>query len=273
MTPPLSQSRLYRLPLCVAFGVTDIGPVRRNNEDNFLIDEALGLVMVADGMGGHAGGEVASTGVLEALREYLQAHAGDATGQDIVLSDPDATWSDPIMRAVALLHDAIGAANRVLYAQNVAHGCPEGEGMGATLTGFWRPGADEPLTLFHVGDSRLYRQRSGRLDQLTSDQTLYQQAIDAGAIRDLPARNVLLQAMGPSPTVAPEVRTIFAEPGDLLVLCSDGLHGCVPHGDIEAALAAVSAATLEAVCRRLIQLAKDCGGRDNITVLLALCEG
>jgi serine/threonine protein phosphatase PrpC len=276
---PLSPSRLHRLPMALAFGATDIGPVRSNNEDNFLIDEALGLVMVADGMGGHAAGDVASAGVLAALRDYLLAHGGPdamaAAGarHELHSPDPDATWSDPTMRAVGLLHDAIEAANRGLYAQNVARNCRDGEGMGATLTGFWRPGADAPLTLFHVGDSRLYRQRGGRLEQLTRDQTLYQQAVEAGVIRDLPARNVLLQAMGPAPGVTPEVRTTLAEAGDLLMLCSDGLHGSVPHGDIEAELAAATGHTLEAVCRRLIALAKDCGGRDNITVVLAFCEG
>ncbi|MET0859320.1 MAG: SpoIIE family protein phosphatase, partial [Telluria sp.] len=122
-------------------------------------------------------------------------------------------------------------------------------------------------------DSRLYRLRAGRLEQLTRDQTLYQQAVDAGVIRDLPARNVLLQAMGPAPRVAPEVRTQLAEPGDLLMLCSDGLHGSVPHGDIEAELAAAGAQTLEAACRRLVDMAKACGGRDNITVVLALYQG
>lgn len=263
----------------LAFGVTDIGPVRSNNEDNFLIDEALGLVMVADGMGGHAAGDVASAGVLGAMRSYLQAHgtteaaAIGARTLELHSPDPDATWSDPTMRAVGLLHDAIESANRDLYAQNLAHHCRDGEGMGATLTGFWRPGADAPLTLFHVGDSRLYRQRGGRLEQLTRDQTLYQQAVDAGLIRDLPARNVLLQAMGPAPRVAPEVRIQLVEPGDLLMLCSDGLHGSVPHGDIEAELAAATAQTLELACRRLVARAKECGGRDNITVVLTMYQG
>ncbi|MET0857460.1 MAG: protein phosphatase 2C domain-containing protein [Telluria sp.] len=276
---PLCPSRLHHLPMGHAFGVTDIGPVRNNNEDNFLIDEALGLVMVADGMGGHAAGDVASAAVLNALRGHLRAHAardaaviGERT-QELHAPDPDATWSDPTMRAVGLLHDAIDAANRDLYAQNRARTCRDGEGMGATLTGFWRPGADAPLTLFHVGDSRLYRLRAGRLEQLTRDQTLYQQAVDAGVLRDLPARNVLLQAMGPAPRVAPEVRTQLTEPGDLLMLCSDGLHGSVPHGDIEAELAQATAQTLEAHCRRLVAMAKDCGGRDNITVVLAFYEG
>ncbi|MDB5950262.1 MAG: Serine/threonine protein phosphatase [Massilia sp.] len=275
----LSPSRPHRLPMGTAFGATDIGPVRKSNEDNFLIDEALGLVMVADGMGGHACGEVASAGALEAVRDYLALHGAQLPGQQDdparqprLEDDPDATWSDLAMRAVALAYDAIEFANRALYAQNLARGRPE-SGMGTTLTGFWRAGPDVPLVLFHIGDSRLYRLRGGRLDQLTRDQTMYQQAIDAGLIDNLPARNLLLQAMGPDPRVTPEVRAHLVEPGDLLMLCSDGLHGSVPHGEIEAVMAVADEPTLASACRQLIALAVDYGGRDNITVVMALYRG
>lgn len=288
----LSPSRPHRLPLAVAYGATDIGPVRSSNEDNFLIDETLGLAMVADGMGGHEAGEVASAAALTALRDYLRLHgapwlgaaagghggAGDSQGDgaaDTVPGpsalDPDATWSDPTMGAVGLIHDAIDSANHSLYRENVARGNADGGGMGTTLTGVWRPSAEAPLVLFQVGDSRLYRQRDGVLEQLTRDQTLYQQALDAGMIENLPARNLLLQAMGPSALLAPEVRSLLLQPGDVLMLCSDGLHGSVPHGEIAAALADTRAATLAPVCARLIALAKEYGGRDNITVLVLLC--
>lgn len=274
---PLSPSRPHQLPLAVAYGATDIGPVRSSNEDNFLIDETLGLAMVADGMGGHEAGEVASAAALTALRDYLRLHGAPWLGAGIDYSagalDPDATWSDPTMGAVGLVHDAIDAANHSLYSDNVARDCADGGGMGTTLTGVWRPSADSPLVLFQVGDSRLYRQRDGQLEQLTRDQTLYQQALDAGMIENLPARNLLLQAMGPSPLVAPEVRSLLLQPGDVLMLCSDGLHGSVPHGEIAAALADTTEASLAPVCARLIALAKEYGGRDNITVLLVLCLG
>jgi serine/threonine protein phosphatase PrpC len=276
----LSPSRPHRLPMATVFGATDIGPVRKSNEDNFLIDEALGLVMVADGMGGHACGEVASAGALEAVRGYLSRHGAQPPAQDGVgqprladnPDDPDATWSDLAMRAVAVLYDAIEFANSALYAENLARDRPEA-GMGTTLTGFWRATPDAPLVLFHVGDSRLYRQRGGQLEQLTRDQTMYQQAVDGGMIDNLPARNLLLQAMGPSPQVMPVVNSHLVQPGDLLMLCSDGLHGSVPHGEIEAVMRLASEPTLEAACLRLIVLAKEYGGRDNITVVMALYRG
>jgi protein phosphatase len=143
--------------------------------------------------------------------------------------------------------------------------------MGTTVTGFWHPARLAPMVVFHVGDSRMYRLRGGVLEQLTRDQTLYQQAIEAGMIDKLPARNLLLQAVGPSPAITAEVRSHLVAPGDLLMLCSDGLHGSVPHGDIEAALALATADTLDQVCARLIEMAKAYGGRDNITVMVALC--
>ena len=280
MPIPLSPMRLYRLPLGVAFGATDVGPVRESNEDNFLIDETLDVAMVADGMGGHAAGEVASAGVLTALHAYLARHAPILARERaacVDADDPDATWSDPAAGAVRLLHAAIEHANSSLYAQNCARGRPDGGGMGATLTGLWRPPGPHPVAgsvvSFHVGDSRLYRLRGGVLEQLTRDQTLYQQALEAGMLDRLPARNLLLQAVGPSARVTPEVRSHMMVRGDVLMLCSDGLHGSVPHAEIQGALAGAHAGNLGAVCAGLIEMAKQYGARDNITVLVALCGG
>ena len=270
---PLSPLRVHRLPAMLVFGGTDVGTVRSSNEDNFLLDEALGLAMLADGMGGHAAGEVASAGVLTELRGYLAAHAPglpSAAAEARREHDPDATWSDPAAGAVRLLHAAVGHANASLYAQNCGRNRADGGGMGTTLTGFWRASSEAPLVAFHVGDSRLYRLRGGVLEQLTRDQTLYQQALEAGMLDQLPARNLLLQAVGPSAAVTAEVRSHRVEPGDVLMLCSDGLHGSVPHGDIEGALALATADNLDQVCARLIGMAKVYGSRDNITVVVAL---
>nr|WP_315392926.1 protein phosphatase 2C domain-containing protein [uncultured Duganella sp.] len=267
----LSDSRRHRLAIGVALGATDVGPVRESNEDNFLIDAELGLAMVADGMGGHDAGEVASEAALTALREHLRGHAGEAAGdQD---GDADATCSDLAMHAVALLHDAIDVANQALYGRNLARQQGDGNGMGTTLCGWWHPPGSAVLVWFNVGDSRLYLLRGERLEQLTRDQTLYQQALEAGMFDNLPARNLLLQAVGPAAAVAPEVRSQLVQPGDVLLLCSDGLHGAVPHGEIERVLAGTSAATLDDDCAQLIALAKQYGGRDNITVLLTCCAG
>jgi protein phosphatase len=212
---------------------------------------------------------------LTELRAYLARHAAMAVPApaDAAPPDPDTTWSDPAAGAVRLLHAAVAHTNATLYAQNCARGRPDGGGMGATLTGFWRPPESTgPLVAFHVGDSRLYRWRAGVLEQLTRDQTLYQQAVEAGMLDHLPARNLLLQAVGPSETVTPEVRSHRVEPGDVLMLCSDGLHGSVPHGDIEAVLAGAHAGNLDYLCGQLIEMAKLYGGRDNITVLMVLCS-
>jgi serine/threonine protein phosphatase PrpC len=271
---PLSPLGVHRLPAMLVFGATDTGTVRASNEDNFLLDEALGLAMLADGMGGHAAGEVASAGVLTELRGYLAVHAPGLPAASVEAGlelDPDATWSDPAAGAVRLLHAAVSHANASLYAQNCARNRADGGGMGTTLTGFWRPSAVAPLVAFHVGDSRMYRLRDGVLAQLTRDQTLYQQALESGMLDKLPARNLLLQAVGPSATVTAEVRSHLVLPGDVLMLCSDGLHGSVPHGDIEGALEQASAASLGQVCARLIEMAKAYGSRDNITVMVALC--
>jgi protein phosphatase len=274
MPIPLSPPRMHRLPAMLVFGATDIGPVRRTNEDNFLLDEGLGLAMLADGMGGHAAGEVASAGVLTELRAYLGLHAHAlplASADGLKDIDPDATWSDPAAGAVRLLHAAVTHANARLYEQNCARNRSDGGGMGTTLTGFWRAAPAAPLIAFHVGDSRLYRLRDGVLEQLTRDQTLYQQALEAGMLDRLPARNLLLQAVGPSRAITPEVRSHVVLPGDVLMLCSDGLHGSVPHGDIEGVLAGMREDRLEPACAQLIDMAKLNGGRDNITVVAALC--
>ncbi|CAN7366371.1 PP2C family protein-serine/threonine phosphatase [Massilia sp. LjRoot122] len=272
---PLSPLRIHRLPGMLVAGATDTGTVRSSNEDNYLLNEALGLAMLADGMGGHAAGEVASAGVLTEMLGYLTDHAPGlpAIGPGLQEeADPDATWSDPAAGAMRLLHAAVNHANQRLYAQNCARNRGDGGGMGATLTGFWHPSATAPMVSFHVGDSRLYRLRGCVLEQLTRDQTLYQQALEAGMLDRLPARNLLLQAVGPAATVTAEVRSHMVLEGDVLMLCSDGLHGSVPHSEIEEVLAQVTIDTLEQACERLVELARAYQGRDNITVAVALCS-
>jgi protein phosphatase len=267
----LTPSIYHRLAFGCAYGLTDIGLVRQSNEDNFLIDPALRLVAVADGMGGHDGGEIAARLALETVRAALGAvdpkksSPGDA-------ADPDATWQDEHMPAVVAVHEAVDAANARVYGANVYNGLGEGSGMGTTLTGFWQSLPDGPLVVFHVGDSRLYRYRDGELAVLTRDQTMYQQALEAGVSGDFPPRNLLLQAIGPTATIAPDVKACTSHPGDLYLLCSDGLYGNTPHAAIERVLAGAHAQSLEHCCADLIALAKTHGSRDNITAVLALVE-
>jgi protein phosphatase len=275
----LTPSIYHRLAFGSAYGLTDVGLVRQSNEDNFLIDPGLRIVAVADGMGGHDGGEIAAHLALSALRASL-LHAdpfrcalpapGAILDSDL---DPDATWQDEHMCAVLAAHQAVDHANDEVYGANVRNGHGEGAGMGTTLTGFWQWMPDGPLAIFHVGDSRLYRYRAGELAILTRDQTMYQQALEAGVCDGLPPRNLLLQAIGPTAVVAPDVKVCALQGGDLYLLCSDGLYGNTPHGAIAQALERASAQSLDACCEALVALAKAHGSRDNITAVLALVDG
>lgn len=271
----LSPSLYHRLSFGQAYGITDVGTVRQSNEDNFLIDETLGLVVIGDGMGGHDGGEIASASALLAVRDFIADSVQKdqiALQKKVVDYDPDATWSDATMPAVKILFDAVEHANTLLYQQNLANYYGEGRGMGTTLTGLWQYLSEGRLVVFHVGDSRLYRYRNGEFSMLTRDQTMYQQAIDAGAVDNLPPTNLLLQAIGPNPKVKPVVRSHIYQPGDLYLLCTDGLYGNTPHSAMEEIMQHTQAHQLEPSCAALIALAKEHGSRDNISALLIICS-
>jgi protein phosphatase len=283
----LSPSRLHHCGSLLAFGLTDVGQVRKANEDNFLIDEGIGMMAVGDGMGGHEAGEVASAAALEAVRDFIQqtlnqTHNANLNEDDTVPRfappsailadiDPDATWADSSMPAVQTVFAAMDHANLTLFERNTQNLHADGRGMGTTLVGLWQyvPGA--PIVVFNVGDSRLYLHRAGQLTQLTKDQTLYQQALDMGCSDNMPARNLLLQAIGPSDLITPQVFTHATRSGDVYLLCSDGLHGAMSDDDINQILAHANQDNLNQCCKELITLANANGGRDNITALLAWC--
>lgn len=284
----LSPSVLHRLDFGVAYGLTDVGTVRESNQDNFLIAPELGLVVVADGMGGHNGGEIASADAIRLLCSYLRA-AQDGPGKppdgdstvpvfrasafDPAQADPEATWTDAAMKAMITLHDAVEYANERMYQTNLANDRSDGSGMGTTLTGLWQPAADGPMFVFHVGDSRLYRWRQGRLAQLTRDQTLYQQALESGSPPPLPPRNLLMQALGPARELQPELQSQAMAPGDVYLLCSDGLYGESGESHIAMVMGGANENNLDACCRELVEMAKRDGSRDNITALLIKCHG
>ena len=285
----LSPSALHRLDLGLAYGLTDVGTVRESNQDNFFIAPDIGLVAVADGMGGHEAGEIASADAINLLHSFIRAahgnqqatpgDAGDATipafhpsAFDPVQADPDATWTDATMRAMITLHDAVEFANERMYQTNIANDQADGAGMGTTLTGMWQVAQDGPVFIFHIGDSRLYCFRQGRLTQLTRDQTLYQQALEAGMPEPLPARNLLLQALGPAPLIKPDLQTQAVSPGDVYLLCSDGLYGNSPPEAIAAVLARVRDDNLGECCAELVAMAKRDGSRDNITAVIVRCK-
>jgi protein phosphatase len=265
----LTRRAPLRLAACSAFGHTDAGRVRRDNQDRFLIHAGLNLVAVADGMGGHAFGARASATALECIAAELAARPVTHASAD----DPDATVHDAPACAMRAAADALDHANATLHAMNQRERLTPQRSMGTTLTGIWQPPGSLQLISFHVGDSRLYRFRDGALSQLSRDQTLYQQALERGAIEHLPPRNVLLQALGPLPSIGPVVEAHSWLPGDRYLLCSDGLHGEVSHREIEAVLKGVKPHGIDAACRHLIALALDAGGKDNITAVIVCFDG
>ena len=267
-------------------GLTDIGRERDHNEDGYLIDEALALLLVADGMGGHAMGEVASKTAIETILDVVNEHDREqflaATLADPVSAndptvpydglttarDPDDTTvdEDPTY-ALGVIQTALASSNRKINELNRDHDLPKGRGMGTTIVGLWFLENDQRAIIFHVGDSRVYRYRGGRLEQLTRDHTLYQEWLDDGGRGDPPNRNIITRAIGPSPATEADVSVQDLVKGDVFLLCSDGLTGMVDDDVIEQTLR--SNTDLAATCETLVRLANDGGGTDNITVTLA----
>lgn len=234
-----------------ATGGTDVGRVRTGNEDAYLIAESV--FAVADGMGGHLAGEIASAKALGPI-EALDGR---------VFGDPD--------DAGAALRAAVIEANDIV--SHLADDEPAYRGMGTTLTVAMLEGSR--LHLAHVGDSRAYLLRRGRFEQLTDDHTLVQHLIDEGQITreeaaSHPQRSIITRAIGVSHDVEVDSMTIDLEPDDQVLLCSDGLTGVLSDDHIADELA--SGDDAEAIVTRLIEAANQRGGPDNITVVLLRCE-
>jgi protein phosphatase len=238
------------------FSATDTGRARSNNEDAVALDEAASLAVLADGMGGYNAGEVASgmaTNFIKTeLGRWLIEAAGHATDTDV-------------RRAMDICVDN---ANRAIF--NAASSNPQYAGMGTTLVvAVFR---DSRLLLGHVGDSRGYRLRGGRLTQITRDHSLLQEQIDAGLITAEQAafssnKNLVTRAVGVEDTVLLEMHMHEVQPGDTYLLCSDGLSDMLDDETISQILQ--SGATLEETGSTLIEAANDAGGKDNISVILA----
>lgn len=236
-------------------GVTHQGLVREQNEDRYIIDQGIGCFLVADGMGGHQAGEVASRITADTIAKKLARWGGK------INRDPPKTLQDAIFAA----HQAV----RKEAAKSLAL-----RGMGSTVVTAWLQPDSCQVWLGHVGDSRAYLLRGSELFLLTEDHTIYNQARRAGMLgpdADLyPPRSVLSQAIGPSEVIAPEIVRIELQPGDTLLLCSDGLTDMVRSEQITSLLS--SSAEPEEVCRNLIQAALTGGGKDNVTAVVLRVE-
>jgi protein phosphatase len=221
---------------------TDVGRVRDGNEDSFVVDRALALFAVADGMGGHLGGEVASRTAIEALRAAM---AGGTTIEDAM------------HRANAAVFERAGT-DESLY------------GMGTTLTAVV-PGSASDLVIGHVGDSRAYLLRSDELRRVTEDHSLVEDLLREGRITEEqaavhPQRNIITRVVGVEPEVDVDLYTLEVAVDDRLLICSDGLTTMVDEPGIEAVLRDV--AEPQAVAERLVDAALAAGGTDNVTVVV-----
>lgn len=260
------------------FGKTDLGRTRDHNEDRFLVADLsrkaaslqpevrqhdIGprgtLLVVADGMGGAAAGELASEMATDTIYSHLLK-----------------TWNaeDEVtpQRFAYRLKEAVEVANASIHAHAKAH--PEVRGMGTTTTAAGV--LNDHLYLTQVGDSRAYLIRGGQAHQITKDQSLMQRLVEAGELTEEEAaqserRNIILQALGPDPKVKVDLTHQEVRRGDVLVLCSDGLSGQVKKEEIAQIVSQTR--DLSAACDKLISLANERGGPDNITVVIARFDG
>ena len=243
-------------------GLTDTGKVREHNEDTIAFDADIGLLVLADGMGGYNAGEVAS-GI--AVKTILNLVRESVDRQDLKTLDRESGMSRPSI----ILRDAIHRANKIIY--QTARTQPNCEGMGTTVVAMLF--FDNRASIAHVGDSRLYRLRSDKFEQVTMDHSLLQELVDRGFYSPEEAqraanKNYVTRALGVESNVDVEVQEHPVQKGDLYLICSDGLSDMVEDDDIHLTISTFGA-NLETATKQLIQLGNDNGGKDNISVVAA----
>jgi serine/threonine protein phosphatase PrpC len=266
--PSLTPVHPRRSTHRVAFGVTDIGRRRQTNEDAYLVDDELGLYVVADGMGGHNAGEVASGEAVDALHDMVRRERDLLRELDELPAnlDPDATGSTRVLqRTVRLLESAVQSATYMVFGLSETN--PERKGMGTTVSVLLVRGA-HAITA-QVGDSRVYLMRGGRAEQVTEDHTLVAWQVKKGLItadeaRHSPQKNVITRAVGSREYVQVDTRTLPVLLGDRFLLCSDGLHGYLEDSEI----AGFATGDVEDAASRAVEVANRRGGRDNITAIV-----
>jgi PPM family protein phosphatase len=242
-------------------GATHVGMVRTNNEDCFRIVSPLNLFVLADGMGGEAHGEVASALAVETVVKHCIEGGENPSAALLGEAKPGLT---PKSRR---LLSAIHLANQKVFQSAEEH--PERQGMGATVTTAWIDGPQ--LSVGHVGDSRVYLLRTGQLQQLTSDHSLVAEQVRRGLLTATEAeqsnlQSVLLRALGTQAQVEVDVEEVGLFPGDVLLLCSDGLTRMVTEPEIAGTLQAEPIP--QRAAEKLVELANESGGIDNVTVIV-----
>ena len=245
---------------------TDTGRVRDHNEDAAAADMNIGLIVLADGMGGYNAGEVAAELAIKTISNLVRE--GAERGER---GEPDRETG--LMRQSIVLRDAVRRANKIIW--QTAQTQPQCQGMGTTLVAclFY----DDRVSIAHVGDSRVYRQRNGQFEQLTLDHSLLQELVDRGFYSPeeasrLTNKNYVTRALGVEASVDVEIQEEVVAPDDVYLLCSDGLSDMVEDEDIHLTISTFNA-NLQTVADQLVDLANENGGRDNVTVTLARVLG
>jgi protein phosphatase len=245
-----------------AYGRTDVGRRRKINEDSFLVSPETSLYAVCDGMGGHNAGEVASRMAIETISSFVERSA----------VEKEITWPWGLDANVSFdanrLKTAIRLANARVY--QAADNREDLTGMGTTVVAVLA--SPDLVTIGSAGDSRCYLVRDGKLSQLTRDDSWVSAALGEGILNSddvehHPLRNVITKAVGARDTIDLDVVEHGLKPGDLLMLCSDGLHGMIGDPEIQRILAPVPE-SLEEASARLVDAANEAGGRDNVSVVL-----
>lgn len=246
----------------ISHGVTDIGRKRKINQDAFLINEQLHLFIVADGMGGHRAGDVASQLAIKTIEDFFSQ-----TEQD-----NDFTWPFGMNRSLTLgenkLINAIRLANRDIC--QMAQEDIELAGMGTTIVGVYGDG--DHLCIAHAGDSRAYRLRNTQMEQLTIDHSWVSEQLQKNLITEEDARvhrwrNVITRALGNKMDVEVDVKRIRLQDGDLFLLCTDGLSSMIPDTEVREILIRHKS-NLDEAANKLIERANFYGGNDNITIVI-----
>ena len=245
-------------------GLSDVGVIRSHNEDCFEIDPQHQVFVVADGMGGHSHGEIASRIAVDAIREFV-SRTGDTDSTLPFEMDPSLSrQGNRIRAAIRIAHDRVLRAIR----QDASL-----HGMGTTVVGILLDG--DSVSVAHVGDSRAYRVRDGKLELLTQDHTWVNEQVVAGFLseeqaRAHPLKNVVTRALGGDTEIDIDVDEHKVQSGDLFLLCSDGLTTMLTDDEILARLRAPG--RLEELCGRLVRDANSRGGYDNVSVVLVRIE-
>ncbi|MBT8406347.1 MAG: Stp1/IreP family PP2C-type Ser/Thr phosphatase [Deltaproteobacteria bacterium] len=244
-------------------GRTDVGRKRDNNEDSFFLDDQVGLYIVADGMGGHRAGEVASSTVVSSVKDYMEAFHTSPVAHE--------TNEGNMSPAATAVCHSVELANRVVHQLSQDQGAYKGMGSTAAVAYFH----NGTLITANVGDSRIYLVREDSMEQLTEDHTLLAEHMKKNPEWDpntasIPMKHILVRAVGIHESVEADVYEMQPLSGDLILMCSDGLTDMLDDEEIHEAV--LQGGDLEEICDRLVDMANERGGLDNVTTVLFLLQ-